>query len=292
MNAQQLLARAEVKITMLQEEKQLLIDAEHRLRIENSSLQNHQHSQSLLHVNLESIKLNLERSECETRMRLQNQVTSLEQQLELLRKKLDLEEQRYRDTVKSFEDRIEADKASLKTAEDRAVQAETQLSSVQEQLAAAENRTRISSPVRKAQITRLLSTGAPAPAESELVGELRSQLAEVRSEAASKQEQLESLRQQVDQYRSIADSMEEQLKKSNEAGQIFRRDTEQHLLRISEERNTLARNLQEAQEKLKVKNIDFYFISFFFSISTFTLFNILGHGRWSSPIRTSYGSSV
>ena len=263
MNAQQLLARAEVKITMLQEEKQLLIDAEHRLRIENSSLQNHQHSQSLLHVNLESIKLNLERSECETRMRLQNQITSLEQQLELLRKKLDLEEQRYRDTVKSFEDRIEADKASLKTAEERAVQAETQLSSVQEQLAAAENRTRISSPVRKAQITRLLSTGAPAPAESELVGELRSQLAEVRSEAASKQEQLESLRQQVDQYRSIADSMEEQLKKSNEAGQIFRRDTEQHLLRISEERNTLARNLQEAQEKLKVKNIDFYFISFF-----------------------------
>lgn len=252
MNAQQLLARAEVKITMLQEEKQLLVDAEHHLRIENSSLQNQQHSQSLLHANLETIKLNLERNECETRMRLQNHVTSLEQQLELLRKKLDLEEQRYRDTVKSFEDRIEADKALLKTAEERAVQAQNQLSSVQEQLVAAENRSRVSSPVRKAQITRLLSTGTPAPADSELVGELRAQLAEVRSEAAVKQEQLDSLRQQVDQYRSIADSMEEQLKKSNEAGQVFRRDTEQHLSRISEERNALARNLQEAQDKLKV----------------------------------------
>ena len=81
---------------------------------------------------------------------------------------------------------------------------------------------------------------------------MRHQLAEARCEAASNHEQLESVRQQVDQYRSIVHSMEEQFKKSNEAGQVFRRDTEQHLLKINEERNTLARDLQEAQDKLKV----------------------------------------
>ena len=144
---------------------------------------------------------------------LQNKVTSLEQQLELLRKKVDLEVQRYGDAVKSFEDRTEADKAALKTVEERAVQAETQLSSVQQELAG-----------------------------SQFDGQ-----------------QLKSLHQQVDQYRSIADRMEEQLKTSNEADQIFRRDTEQQLLNITKERNNFARNLQEAQEKIKVKNIRFIF---------------------------------
>lgn len=83
MNAQQQLARAEVNVSMLQEEKQLLKDAQQRLLMERDSLVNERQSQSLLHANLESIKLNLERAECETRMRLQNNVTRLEQQQEL-----------------------------------------------------------------------------------------------------------------------------------------------------------------------------------------------------------------
>ena len=82
MNAQQLLARAEVHVSMLQEEKQLLKDAEQRLLVERNALVSERRSQGLLHANLESIKLNLERGECETRMRLQNNVTSLEHQID------------------------------------------------------------------------------------------------------------------------------------------------------------------------------------------------------------------
>jgi hypothetical protein len=113
MNAQQALSRAEVNVSMLREEKQLLRDAEARLVIERDSLLGERRNQSLLAVNLESIKLNLERGEAETRMRLQNSLTAAEQQTELLRKKLDMEEQRYRDTVKSYEDRLEADRLVL-----------------------------------------------------------------------------------------------------------------------------------------------------------------------------------
>lgn len=110
LNAQQALARAEVNVTMLREEKQLLKDAEQRLLLERDSLLAERRNQSLLSVNLETIKLNLERGESETRMRLQNSLTAAEQQADLLRKKLEVEEQRYRDTVKSFEDRLESDR--------------------------------------------------------------------------------------------------------------------------------------------------------------------------------------
>jgi len=103
MNAQQALSRAEVNILMLREEKQLLWDAEARPVIERDSLLGEKHNESLLAVNLESIKLNLERGEAAERMRLQNNHTAAEQQTELLRKKLEMEEQLYRDTVKSYE---------------------------------------------------------------------------------------------------------------------------------------------------------------------------------------------
>ena len=251
MNAQQQLARAEVAISMLQEEKQLLKDAEQRLLIERNSLVSERRSQGLLHANLESIKLNLERGECETRMRLQNTVTSLEQQMELLRKKLELEEQRYQNTVKSFEDKIETDKTNLKSAEEKVTQMEVQLAATRERLAAAESsRTGLSSPTRKGQLTRLLST-TPA-ADSDLVGDLRAQLAEARADTCKFQQQLELVRQQADQYRSIADSMEEQLKKSNAASVSFKQETEQRLAKLNEERTELAQSLQEAQDKLKV----------------------------------------
>lgn len=254
MNAQQQLARAEVAVSMLQEEKQLLKDAEQRLLIERNSLVSERHSQGLLHANLESIKLNLERGESETRMRLQNTVSSLEQQTELLRKKLDLEEQRYQETVKNFEEKIQVDKDLLKAAEEKASQAEIQLAATRERLAAAESRTGMASPTRKVQVTRLLSTtpASGAPADSDLVGDLRAQLAESRTETSKFQEQLELVRQQAEQYRSIADSMEEQLSQSNKASQAFKQETEQHLIKLNEERAVLIQELQETKDKLKV----------------------------------------
>ncbi|XP_032788122.2 nucleoprotein TPR isoform X2 [Daphnia magna] len=254
MNAQQRLARAEVNISMLQEEKQLLKDAEQSLLVERNALLSERRSQSLLHANLESIKLNLERGESETHMRLQNTVKSLEEQIELLRKKLDLEEQRYRETVKSFEDKILADQVLLKAAEGRAANAEAQLVVARERLTAAESRAGLTSPTRKGQVTRLLSTAPTSgdvATDSDLVGDLRAQLAEARMETSKYQEQLELVRQQSEQYRSIADSMEEQLNKSNIAGLAFKQETEQHLAKLNEERSELARNLQETLDKLK-----------------------------------------
>lgn len=275
MNAQQHLARAEVTISMLQEEKQLLKDAEQRLLIERNSLVSERHSQGLLHANLESIKLNLERGESETRMRLQNTVTSQEQQIELLRKKLDMGEQNYQETVKNFENKIQADKELLKAAEDKVQQIEAQLTAIRERLAAAESRG-LTSPTRKGQVTRLLSStpgsvagvsAVPPSDESDLVGDLRAQLAEARAEASKFQEQLDLVRQQAEQYRSIADSMEEQLGKSNAASQTFKQETELHLTKLNEERVVLMRDLEETQEKLKVNliwRVKILFICFLF----------------------------
>jgi hypothetical protein len=51
MNAQQLLASAEIKVSMLQEEKQLLQDLEKSLTVERNALVSERRSQGLLHAN-------------------------------------------------------------------------------------------------------------------------------------------------------------------------------------------------------------------------------------------------
>ena len=268
MNAQQQLARCQVTVAMLNEEKQLLKDAESRLLMERDSLVSERHSQGLLHSNLESIKLNLERAECETKMRLSNSVASLEHQCELLRKKLDKEEERYRETVKCFEDRLQAEKAALKQAEERAALSQLALEKMQQDvLVAAESRSaRMTSPVRKNQVSRLLSTsaspsapasaaGAPPPpiptdTTSEQVNLLRTQLVESKTELESVREQLDLVRQQGDQYRAIAESMEEELKKSSEAAKSFQQEMEHRLGGLTAERDMFANDLQQAKAKL------------------------------------------
>lgn len=194
-------------------------------------------------MNLESIKLNLERSESETRMRLQNSVTALEQQCELLRRKLDMEEDRYRQAVKSFDDRQLIEQAALKAAEDRSAQLESQCAKLQESLAAAESRSRIASPVRRSQVSRMLSATPGSGGESDSAGaaseqliDLRTQLVESRTEVENVKEQLELARQQVEQYRAIASSMEEELKHSNDVHHAFRSEVERREAGASAER--------------------------------------------------------
>lgn len=106
-------------------------------------------------------------------------------------------------------------------------------------------------------MTRLLSTKPSSP-ESEQVSELRTQLVESRSQLDVVKEQLELVRNQAEQCRSISDSMEEELRKSSEASQLFRQQSQQQLLQMTNERDSLKSNLELAEEKLKVFTIPFF----------------------------------
>lgn len=231
MSAQQQLARSEVTVSLLQQEKELLKSAEQRLLIERDSLISEKRSQSLLHVNLESIKLNLERGESETRTRLQNTVTSLEQQIELLRKKLDGEEHRYKETVQSFEERLEQEKSLLSKSEEKVKELEEKLSQAP-------------------------STGSIVQmTDDETVKSLRNQLIESKTELTTLRNQLELSKQQVDQYKEIANRIEEELKRNNEASIMFREETERKVKELNEEKENLMKKLEESDEKFKVLSI-------------------------------------
>jgi len=247
MKAQQELARCEMSLSLLREERELLKDAEQRLLLERDSLQQDWRSQGLLHAQLESIKANLERAESETRARLEKSTTSLEQQCELLRKKLEQEEERFRRTVHSFEERLRMEQAAAGTAQERALRAEASAAKLQERLSAAESRSSMTSPIHKAQaMSRLLSTADAEPAD-----ETSSRLADAKAQAQALTEQLQLARQQAVQYRAIADAMEQELKKTNEASQAFRQELERHSTQVTQERDGLLDQVRSLTEALQ-----------------------------------------
>lgn len=194
-------------------------------------------------------------------MRLQNTVASLEQQTELLRKKLDLEEQRYKQTVNVVEEIIRIDQDVFKAIEEKASQAEIQLAATRERLAAAESNRQLAWRLPREKykwpayfrVLLLRELDQTIAIWSEICASSWPSLAQ-KHPNSKYQEQLELVRQQAEQYRSIADSLEGQLAETNinKTSQAFKQEAEQQLIKLNEERVVLLQELEETKDKLKV----------------------------------------
>uniref|UniRef100_A0A667W9S8 Nucleoprotein TPR n=1 Tax=Myripristis murdjan TaxID=586833 RepID=A0A667W9S8_9TELE len=94
--AQEKLNMAEGRAENLRKEKDMLKLAESRLIQEKETILNQQHSQNLLLTNLQAIQASLERSETDTRQRLNQQLEKQEREISQLQKRLEQEvEQRH-----------------------------------------------------------------------------------------------------------------------------------------------------------------------------------------------------
>ncbi|XP_010785936.1 nucleoprotein TPR-like, partial [Notothenia coriiceps] len=85
------LALEEVRVENLTKEKDMLRQAESRLNREKESILVEQRNQNLLLTNLKTIQLTMERTETETRQRLNNKVEHLEAELAAMKTKQDQE---------------------------------------------------------------------------------------------------------------------------------------------------------------------------------------------------------
>jgi len=84
------------------EEKEILSQAERRARQQYESVLSQQKQQNVLLTNLQTIQSNLDQSEFETKTKLGTQIESLERELLLARRKVEMEEERGQKVVESF----------------------------------------------------------------------------------------------------------------------------------------------------------------------------------------------
>ncbi|KPP68462.1 nucleoprotein TPR-like [Scleropages formosus] len=251
--AKEKLALAETRYENLRKERDMLKVVESRLMQEKESILAEQRGQNLLLSNLKSIQVALERSETETRQRLNNQIEKQEREITQLQKKLEQEvEQRHLlgrnhdlqliDAKKQLEVQIslhQRTKELLRTAE-------LEVSALRQQVNRAESQL-VSSP------SHTQSIGGPSVSDQD-VDELRRCLRQAQDHAEDLEQRLKTTTSSMEQYKAMALSVEESLEKEKQVTEQARSAIENSLKRSEEYRKELETKLAEAEkEKQKLQ---------------------------------------
>lgn len=115
LSAQTRLARAEVQLENLRQERQLLRDSESRLLKEREVYQRERQTQALLRADVESIKASLERVQAEGHLRAEQRLDDVIRECAALRRRLQEEQDRFRELSTHLE-------RQLSTARDRLIE--------------------------------------------------------------------------------------------------------------------------------------------------------------------------
>uniref|UniRef100_A0A674DAK5 Nucleoprotein TPR n=1 Tax=Salmo trutta TaxID=8032 RepID=A0A674DAK5_SALTR len=242
--ANEKLAMAEVRGENLKKERDMLKSAESRLSQEKEAMMAEQRNQNLLLTNLKSIQLTMERTETETRQRLNSQIERLERELTQFKKKL-AEEVEQRHTLGRNQDaqlleakkQLEAQCALHQKTKELLKNAEQQANLLKQQLSHAESQNQGSG------LGQGQSLGQTNPRQTE-------------KQISDLQERLQNASTNVEQYRTVVLSLEESLSKEKQArspvetrlkeAQEFQRGLEKKLVEAEKEKQELREEKRKA----------------------------------------------
>uniref|UniRef100_A0A8C8LVY1 Nucleoprotein TPR n=1 Tax=Oncorhynchus tshawytscha TaxID=74940 RepID=A0A8C8LVY1_ONCTS len=237
--ANEKLALAEVRGENMKKERDMLKSAESRLNQEKEAMMAEQRNQNLLLTNLKSIQLTMERTETETRQRLNSQIERLERELTQFKKKL-AEEVEQRHMLGRNQDaqlleakkQLEAQCALHQKTKELLKNAEQQANLLKQQLSHAESQNQGSG----------LGQGQK---------EVRGRLQQAEKQISDLQERLQNASTNVEQYRTVVLSLEESLSKEKQVMclELARSPVETRLKEAQEFQRGLEKKLVEAEKE-------------------------------------------
>ncbi|XP_030582625.1 translocated promoter region b, nuclear basket protein [Archocentrus centrarchus] len=239
------LTMAEGRAENLRKERDLLKLVESRLNQEKETILSQQQSQNLLLTNLQSIQATLERSEVDTRQRLNSQLEKQERDISQLQKKLEQEVEQRHLLSRNQEIQLMDAKRQLETqvalhqkTKEQLNAAESELNTLRMQQGSTEGRHTLSSP------STPIIRGLPGSDQDREDLRGRLQLAETRAEELA--ESLRAATSSMEQYRAMAQSLEESLEKEKQVTEQARSSIETRMKEAEEHRCRLEEKLQQA----------------------------------------------
>uniref|UniRef100_A0A8D3DUI0 Nucleoprotein TPR n=1 Tax=Scophthalmus maximus TaxID=52904 RepID=A0A8D3DUI0_SCOMX len=236
------LRAAKEKLAMsegLRKERDMLKLVESRLTQETETIRSQQQSQNLLLTNLQTIQATLERSETDTRQRVNCQLEKQEREISQLQKRLENEvEQRHllirNQDIQLMEAKrqMETQAASQQKTKELLNAAELELNTLRLQQGGSEAR-------------HILSSPSTQNIREDLKGRLR--LAETKGEELA--ESLQAVTSSQEQYRAMAQSLEESLDKEKQVTEQARSSIEAHVKQAEEQHRKLEEKLLEAEKE-------------------------------------------
>ncbi|XP_015491580.1 nucleoprotein TPR isoform X3 [Parus major] len=244
--ANEKLAVAEVRAENLKKEKDILKMSDVRLTQQRDSLLVEQRGQNLLLTNLRTIQGILERSETETKQRLNNQIEKLEREISQLKKKLESEVEQRHSLTKNQEVHILDLKRQLETETNRHINTKELLKNAQKESAMLKQQLNNT----EAQLTSQSSQRPPGqPSTNEDVDDLVSRLRQAEEQVNDLRERLKTSSSNVEQYRAMVLSLEESLNKEKQVTEEVRTTVEARLKESSEYQAQLEKKLMESEKE-------------------------------------------
>ncbi|XP_063021511.1 nucleoprotein TPR isoform X1 [Melospiza melodia melodia] len=246
--ANEKLAVAEVRAENLKKEKDILKMSDVRLTQQRDSLLVEQRGQNLLLTNLRTIQGILERSETETKQRLNNQIEKLEREISQLKKKLESEVEQRHSLTKNQEVHILDLKRQLETETNRHINTKELLKNAQKENAMLKQQLNNT----EAQLTSQSSQRSPGkgqPSTNEDVDDLVSHLRQAEEQVNDLRERLKTSSSNVEQYRAMVLSLEESLNKEKQVTEEVRTTVEARLKESSEYQAQLEKKLMESEKE-------------------------------------------
>ncbi|KFW75401.1 Nucleoprotein TPR, partial [Phalacrocorax carbo] len=246
--ANEKLAVAEVRAENLKKEKDILKMSDVRLTQQRESLLVEQRGQNLLLTNLRTIQGILEKSETETKQRLNNQIEKLEREISQLKKKLESEVEQRHSLTKNQEVHILDLKRQLETETSRHINTKELLKNAQKEAAVLKQQLNNT----EAQLASQSSQRAPGkgqPNTNEDVDDLLSRLRQADEQVNDLRERLKTSSSNVEQYRAMVLSLEESLNKEKQVTEEVRATVEARLKESSEYQAQLEKKLMESEKE-------------------------------------------
>lgn len=254
--AQTRLARAEVQLENLRQERQLLRDSEGRLLKEREVYQRERQTQVLLRADMESIKASLERVQAEGHLRAEQRLDDANRECAALRRRLQEEQDRFRELTAHLERQVATVQERLKEESEMGERLKAELDRMRE--TDAQHNRKIDELSNKLRQAAADSIAKPLTGDDNLVKrvkELEIQLSASQAEAKSLSEQLRAARQQCQQYCDIADSAESQLRELTAESNKCKEELEKSLNDSRGEVAALQKKVKELSDDLaKVSN--------------------------------------
>ncbi|RZC36097.1 nucleoprotein TPR, partial [Asbolus verrucosus] len=208
MQSQTKLSRAEVMLGNLQKENALLKDAEMRLVKEKENMKRESLTQNMIQTNIELIKATLERTDAESKLRLEARLDDCHRECSALRRRLQEEQDRFRELSEHLE-------SQTQLARQRMEEEKTEADKLRKEL--VENRNELVQKMNQIEdLTKKLKTSVFVMPESNVDGrricELEQQLGDCKAEIDALNSKLKTTKEASEQYYSVAEVAENQMK--------------------------------------------------------------------------------
>ncbi|GBP80228.1 Nucleoprotein TPR [Eumeta japonica] len=251
LNAQSKLATAEVTVENLKLECKLLKDMEIRLQTEKEIMNRERQGQSLLLKNLEMIKASVERVETENRVRLESRLDETTRECSALRRRLQEEQDRFRELGSHLEKQTETAKARMMEEREAANSMRAEIAQLRQDLMEKNKSNEELAKKLKVSLTPNNSDGTFDSLKK--IRELENKLNEKQDEIKLLNEQLKISKEHVTQYCNISECAEKELKNLNDEYNAYKTETEAKLQDYSQQLQNLQEKCSELEAELSLQ---------------------------------------